>query len=236
MRDGTRIATDDEQPGRVALRRRVVIKLLHPQHAGREDVADRLRLEAQAIATLGPRTPHVVQVLDYGRTGAGRPYIVMERVEGRTLEEEIAERGALPPDKAVGIAVQILDGLAAAHAAGIVHRDVKPDNVFLCPAPGGGHTVKLLDFGLAKIARDLSGEGGPTPLVKPTEPGTVMGSPLYFSPEQAKGGPATPSSDLYSTGIVLYTMLAGRPPRPIRRRLRVRTHRAPVPHLPVRLP
>ena len=190
----------------------MVIKLLHAQHAGQEQVADRLRLEAQAVAALAPRTPHVVQILDFGHTGAGRAYIVMEHLEGRTLGDELAAHGLLPPVEAVDIAVQILDGLAAAHDAGIIHRDVKPDNVFLCPSPSGGRTVKLLDFGLAKLARDLSGEGGPAPLVKPTEEGTILGSPLYFSPEQASGNPATPRSDLYSTGVVLYHMLAGRPP------------------------
>jgi serine/threonine-protein kinase len=200
----------------VESRRRVAIKVLRAQYAGREDVADRLRLEAQAAAALAPRTSHVVQILDFGRTTSGLPYIVMERLEGRTLAAELSARGALPAAEAVDIAVQILDGLAVAHDAGIVHRDVKPDNVFLCPSPSptseGFPMVKLVDFGLAKVVGNGRSEGGLAPLAQATAEGTMMGTPLYFSPEQARGETATPLSDIYSTGVVLYTMLTGREP------------------------
>jgi serine/threonine-protein kinase len=196
----------------VVLRRTVVIKILRRAHADCEEVEDRLRLEAQAIAALAPLTPHVVSVLDFGRTPDGRPYIVMERLEGRSLKDELAERGALPPAEAVAIAAQVLDGLAAAHDAGILHRDIKPDNVYLGVAPSGVRTVKLIDFGLAKVVRAGRPGAGPSPLAKPTDEGVMVGTPRYFAPEQARGEPAAASADLYSTGVVLYKMLTGHDP------------------------
>jgi serine/threonine-protein kinase len=196
----------------VVLRRTVVIKLLLRVHAERDNSEDRLRLEAQAIAALAPLTPHVVSVLDFGRTPDGRPYIVMERLSGRSLKEELAERGALPPAEAVAIAAQMLDGLAAAHDAGILHRDIKPDNVYLSVSHSGVRTVKLIDFGLAKIVRDPRRGAGPAPLVKATDEGVMLGTPRYFAPEQARGEPTSASADLYSVGVVLYKMLAGHDP------------------------
>jgi serine/threonine-protein kinase len=196
----------------MALRRAVVVKVLRPTHAAREDLVDRLRLEAQAIAALSPLTPHVVCVLDFGRTPDGRPYIVMEHLEGRSLKEELAERGALPPAEAAEIAVQILEGLAVAHDAGILHRDIKPDNVFLHSGIGGVRMVKLIDFGLAKLVGEARERRGPSPLAKPTDEGVMLGTPRYFAPEQARGDATTASSDLYATGIVLYKMLAGHDP------------------------
>jgi serine/threonine-protein kinase len=196
----------------VALRRVVVVKVLRLTHAAREDLVDRLRLEAQVIAALSPLTPHVVSVLDFGRTPDGRPYIVMERLEGRSLKDALTERGALSPAEAGEIAVQILDGLAVAHNAGILHRDIKPDNVFLHTGVGGVHTVKLIDFGLAKLVGEARGRRGPSPLAKPTDEGVTLGTPRYFAPEQARGDAPTASSDLYAAGIVLYKMLAGHDP------------------------
>jgi serine/threonine-protein kinase len=196
----------------VTLRRTVVIKLLRRAFSDREDLVDRLRLEAQAIAALAPVTQHVVSVLDFGRTPEGRPYIVMERLEGRSLKEELAEHGALPPARAVELALQMLDGLAAAHDTGILHRDVKPDNVFLARSRHGAPIVKLIDFGLAKLVGLPREHGGPAPLAKPTDEGMMLGTPRYFAPEQARGEPATTSSDLYSAGVVLYKALAGRDP------------------------
>jgi eukaryotic-like serine/threonine-protein kinase len=196
----------------MALRRAVVVKVLRPTHAAREDLVDRLLLEAQAIAALSPLTPHVVCVLDFGRTPDGRPYIVMEHLEGRSLKDELAERGAPPPAEAAEIAVQILEGLAVAHDAGILHRDIKPDNVFLHSGIGGVRTVKLIDFGLAKLVGEARERRGPSPLAKPTDEGVMLGTPRYFAPEQARGDATTASSDLYATGIVLYKMLAGHDP------------------------
>ena len=134
-----------------ALGKHVVVKLLRRESAHDEHLADRLRVEAQALARL--RHENLVEVHDLGRTPAGRPYYVMERLHGRTLSEEIAARGALPPLEAVDIARQALSGLMAAHHAGLVHRDIKPANIFLCEPsrPGGRRAVKVLDFGVAKV-------------------------------------------------------------------------------------
>jgi serine/threonine-protein kinase len=194
-----------------SLGRQVVVKLLREDYSKRADIVDRLRLEAQAIAAIGPLTHHVVSVLDHGRAADGRAFIVMERLEGRTLGRELKMRPALPVAEAVDIACQILDGLVAAHAAGVIHRDIKPDNVFLA-ASSGGRVVKLLDFGIAKVVADARRQGGVSPLVLPTATGTMLGSPRWFSPEQARGERVTERSDLYAVAGVLYAMLAGRSP------------------------
>lgn len=185
----------------------VVVKLLHRHLAHRRDLADRLRLEGEALACVSH--PNVVAVLDGGVTREGRAYLVLERLHGRTLREEVAARGALPPAEAAEIAAQALDGLAAVHAAGVVHRDVKLDNLFLCDAGSPhGHTVKLLDLGLAK----LLGAGRPAPLVMPTAEDVTLGTPRFFSPEQAIGAPLDARADIYAMGLVLYALLTGRVP------------------------
>ncbi len=205
--------------------RRVVVKLLRREHADRADLVDRLRLEAETIALVAPRTPHVPAMLDVGRTAEGRPYLVMERLEGRTLRAELKERGALPPSEAIALTRQVLAGLGAAHEAGVLHRDVKPDNVFLTRGANGERVVKLLDFGLAKVLRpsqpSLPGLANgaaappaatPAPLLVATAEGTTMGTPRYFAPEQAAGKAVGPEADLYATGALLYHLLTGRDP------------------------
>jgi serine/threonine-protein kinase len=190
-----------------ALGRRVVVKLLHRHLAARRDLADRMRLEGQALARVDH--PHVVAALDIGATWEGRPYLVMERLHGRTLRAELAARGPLPAAEAALMAADALDGLEALHAAGICHRDVKLDNVFLCDAANGRpRTVKLLDLGVAKVVRD----DGPAPPLVPTEEGISLGTPRFFSPEQAVGSRVDPRSDVYAMGVVLYALVAGRGP------------------------
>jgi serine/threonine-protein kinase len=133
----------------------------------------------------------------------------MERLEGRTLREEMRERGnVLPIRDAIGTVVQVLAGLAAAHRIGIIHRDVKADNVFVCAAPAGGaQLVKLLDFGVAKIVD--RGEGRVPALAYPTEEGTLVGSPRTISPEQARCQKVDARADVYAAGILLYTLIVG---------------------------
>ena len=177
----------DEQLGRD-----VAVKLLRPEYGRDRAFVDRFRQEAKAAASLNH--PNVVNVFDFGTDEAG-PFIVMELVEGGDLGALIREEAPLPPTAAAEIARQIAEGLAAAHARGIVHRDIKPSNVLL--APGG--RVKVVDFG---IARALSES-------QLTLPGTTLGSIHYFSPEQARGEAVTGSSDLYSLGLVLFEMLTG---------------------------
>jgi eukaryotic-like serine/threonine-protein kinase len=198
------------------LGRRVVVKLLHPEIADDPRHVARLRLEARTLAALAH--PNVVAVSDYGCTPSGRPYLVMERLYGRTLRQLLTERGALPVAEAIGYVRQILAGLGAAHELGVVHRDVKADNVFLC-APAAdtegaacSPVVKVLDFGIAKV---LQGAGARvTAPQHPTKEGTLLGSLRWLAPEQALCLPVDARTDLYSVGVLLYTLLVGQGPFP----------------------
>lgn len=194
------------------LNKPVVVKLLHRQFMEDVRFADRLRVEAQALAAVS--SPHVVTVSDLGRTPEGRPYLVLERLQGRTLRDELRERRTLPMEEAVAITRQILGGLHAAHRLGIVHRDVKADNIFLCrdPSGSGAPFVKVLDFGIAKV----QGTGTAAPVIAcpqyPTEEGVMVGSPRTVAPEQIRFQPVDARTDIYAVGLLLYTMVAGRPP------------------------
>jgi eukaryotic-like serine/threonine-protein kinase len=194
-----------------ALGKTVVVKLLQRELAHRPDQVDRMRLEGQTLARL--EHENLVAVVDLQSTLDGRPYLVMERLRGRTLRDELAERGALPAAEAIDLARQALAGLGAAHQAGIVHRDVTLANLFLCDLrPGASARVlKVLDFGLAKVVSSAGGRA-PRPLAASTEEGLTLGTPRFYSPEQAAGDRVDVRSDIYAMGIVLYTMVAGRGP------------------------
>jgi serine/threonine-protein kinase len=190
------------------LERPVAIKIMHREIASDSDQLERFRREARAVAQLNH--PHIVTVIDAGEEAApddhsfpgqpavSTPFIVFEYVEGETLKDRIRRYGRLPVDEAVAYAIEIARALGAAHDRGIVHRDVKPQNV-LVDSEG---RAKVTDFG---IARTLDQEGL-------TADGRVLGTTDYVSPEQALGHPVTGQSDLYSLGIVLYEMLAGEVP------------------------
>ncbi|WP_437600631.1 serine/threonine-protein kinase [Sorangium sp. So ce590] len=205
-----------------ALRKRVVVKLVRRTLAGDPRFADRLRVEAQALAAVS--SPHVVAVMDLGTTPRGRAYLVMERLEGCTLREELERRGSLPVSEAIEVTRQVLAGLAAAHRVGIVHRDVKLDNLFLCApdaaAPGAARVVKVLDFGVAKVldagvARTGPGTAPPRFLAGPavpTEAGLLVGTPRTASPEQARCQPVDARTDVYAVGLLMYTLLVGHGP------------------------
>ncbi|MFN2543850.1 MAG: Stk1 family PASTA domain-containing Ser/Thr kinase, partial [Actinomycetota bacterium] len=177
------------------LSRAVAVKVLSAAHARDEAFVERFRREAQSAARLNH--PGVVAVFDTGDDGDDH-YIVMELVEGRTLADVLEERGPLPPHEAAAIAEQIAVALSVAHGEGIVHRDVKPGNVMLTQAG----EVKVVDFGIARASTSDS-------ITKTT---SVLGTANYLSPEQAQGHPVDERSDVYSLGVVLYEMLAGRPP------------------------
>src|SRR5450830_1353523 len=185
------------------LDRDVAIKVLPAELAEDPEALSRLEREARAVAQLSH--PNILAIHDFGRQG-DTAYTVMELLEGETLRARL-EQGALPARKAVDFAVQMAEGLAAAHEKGIVHRDLKPENVFVT----GEGRVKLLDFGLAKRTDPAMGLGSRLQTVdKHTEPGTVMGTVMYMSPEQVRGETADHRSDIFSFGVVLYEMLAGR--------------------------
>jgi eukaryotic-like serine/threonine-protein kinase len=178
------------------LGRAVAVKLLRPEYAGHAETLARFRGEARHAAQLAH--PGIVQVYDYGLAGPeGAPFLVMELVDGPSLAVVMA-RGPLDPSRVLDMIAQVAAALAAAHAAGLVHRDIKPGNLLL--APDG--TVKITDFGIAYAA-------GSAPL---TRTGTLPGTPGYLAPERTMGGPAGPASDLYSLGVVAWECLAGTPP------------------------
>lgn len=178
------------------LGRQVAVKILHDHLARDEDLLERFRFEAVAAARLSH--PGVVRVFDTGMDD-GVCFIVMELVEGRSVAEMLKERGALPPGEATAIMRGVLSGLTHAHREGVIHRDVKPDNVLV----GRGELVKLADFGIAKAA---FAQGDVTTT------GNLLGTSRYISPEQVTGGEVDERSDLYSAGVVLYELLTGRPP------------------------
>jgi serine/threonine-protein kinase len=185
----------------------VVAKILRRECADDRGMVERLRIEAQALARLSHS--NLVAVSDLGKTAEGRAYLIMERLLGRTLKEEVAERGPLPIGEALELARQLLLGLSAAHEAGLVHRDIKPENLFVCEANGGRpRTLKILDFGIAKVLRNVV-----SPLAVPTAEGFALGSPRYLAPEQALGAATVDArADIYGAAAVLYVMLTGRDP------------------------
>jgi eukaryotic-like serine/threonine-protein kinase len=195
----------------LGLGKRVVVKLLRPELAAVPELVQRMQIEARSLAAVV--SPHVVQVSDFGQTADGRTYLVMERLYGRTLAAELEARGALPIAEAIGYVIEVLAGLDAAHAMGIVHRDIKPENVFLCdPSRDAPRTVKILDFGIAKVLNVAVEGRGPALPHLATENGALVGTPRVVSPEQARGKPVDPRADLYSVGLLLYTIVAGRGP------------------------
>ncbi|MBN1772125.1 MAG: protein kinase [Deltaproteobacteria bacterium] len=188
----------------VQLGRPFAVKLLRPELVSDPTALARFQQEAQAAARIGSR--HIVDVLDVGRTPGGAPYLVMEFLQGRSLSAELESHGPLPLARAIDLAGQILDGLAAAHAAGIVHRDLKPDNVFLLGEPGARDDVKLLDFGISKAKDDPRAQ-------HLTRTGMLLGTPRYMSPEQVLGRrDVDRRADLWAAGVILYECLTGRVP------------------------
>jgi serine/threonine protein kinase len=182
--------------------REVALKILHAHLVQTEQIATRFLLEAQTMAKI--RHPGMCQVLDAGREPDGTIFLVLELLEGETLEESLERRGRLPKADSLRIAVEVLDALCAAHAREIVHRDIKPANIYLHLEPDGTVRAKLLDFGIAQVAP----KGGH----KITEAGMILGTPEYMPPEQALGKQIGPVSDVWAVGIVLYEMLSGMVP------------------------
>ena len=178
------------------LGRDVALKVLRGQYANDEDFVERFRREAKNAAALNH--PDIVQVYDQGHTEDGTYYIAMEYVPGGTLAQRIKREGPLDPGEAAGVASRVADALAVAHARGIVHRDIKPQNVLLS-ATG---EAKVADFGIARAASAST----------VTETSLILGTAAYMSPEQVRGERVGPASDLYSLGVVLYEMLTGELP------------------------
>lgn len=206
------------------LERPVAVKIIKPQFAGDADISERFLREARTMAKL--RHPNAAMIFDAGNLPDGRPYIVMEFVEGETLSEALAREGRFSFTQAVSIATQICDVLEEAHRIGIIHRDLKPSNILL-----GKRGVCVLDFGVAKV---LASSAESTATHASTGSGKLVGTPRYMSPEQCLGQRVGARSDLYSLGVLLYEMLAGRPPfvDPLQSALLVKQATTPAPPLP----
>lgn len=197
----------------VHLQRKVAVKVLARGHEPGSEAVKRFYREARIAGRIGH--PSIVDVYDLGTLANGSPYLVMEHLEGETLGERIARAGAQPIDETLDVLCEVLSALGAAHARGIVHRDMKPANVFLVKreageeiAPGDKHSsVRLLDFGISK---DLSDDGQTMSI---TKAGKVVGTPYYMSPEQARGERNIDHRvDVYGSGVTLYEALTGRLP------------------------
>ncbi|MCB9540344.1 MAG: serine/threonine protein kinase [Myxococcales bacterium] len=187
-------ATDTHLDRPVALK---VMRLVAAAHAA--------RFEREARAAAGLRHPSVVRVFDFGVLDDGRPYLVLEFIEGRTLHQVITEEGPLGGRAALDLLRPIVGALAEVHAAGVIHRDLKPENLMLQPAPGLTALVRLLDFGIAAVDPLSTDE-------RLTRTGAVFGTPAFMSPEQALGKGVTPASDVWAVGATLQCLVTGAPP------------------------
>ncbi|MBL8621497.1 MAG: serine/threonine protein kinase [Myxococcales bacterium] len=188
--------------------KRVAVKVLLDKYARKEQVVARLEQEARLASSIGHE--HIIDITDFGQTEDGRTFVVMEFLEGESLSELLNREGPLPEQRIVDIARQIASALGAAHAKGIVHRDVKPDNVFLLRRKDKDF-VKVVDFGISKSLRasDVGEEDSP----RLTQTGMVLGTPLYMSPEQARGDEELDARiDVYALGVIMYELATGRVP------------------------
>jgi eukaryotic-like serine/threonine-protein kinase len=189
------------------LDQRVAIKVLQKSAAYNQDAMARFLREARAAAKI--RSEHVARVMDVGKLSDGLTYIVMEFLDGSDLADVLVKDGPMRITTAADYVLQACEGIAAAHAAGIIHRDIKPANLFLARQPGRTNVVKILDFGVSKFSRNaiIASDGSAT------QTGQVFGSPIYMSPEQLDSTiPIDGRTDIWALGIVLYELLAGKPP------------------------
>ena len=181
----------------------VALKVLHPSLASDTDALRRFKREAYTVANLDH--PNIVRILDFQNPPDEPAFLVMERLHGGTLGDALRQGRRFSLHEAARIAVQVLGALQAAHAAQVVHRDLKPDNVFLATDAGQVEVAKLLDFGVAKLVDNPLDD-------KLTQTGMVMGTPAYMAPEQARGAEADARSDIYAVGCLVFEALTGRPP------------------------
>jgi len=183
----------------------VAIKVLSPACAGMSSVVERFFREARAASAV--RHENVIEITDFGETESGRPFMVMEHLEGEDLAATLRRDGPLPWERARPLLLQILAALQAAHDRAVIHRDMKPENVFRTTRMGSDDFVKVLDFGIAKVLEEAGNPANPLTLE-----GRIIGTPTYMPPEQCLGLPVDARSDVYAVGILGYEMLTGRPP------------------------
>jgi serine/threonine-protein kinase len=193
----------------LGLKRGVAIKVLNPSQARKKTAVKRFQQEARAAGSIGH--PNICEVYDLGALEDGSPYLVMEKLTGKTLAQRLQKEQRLGWEEIVEIIIQTLSGLAAAHDKGIVHRDIKPDNIFIAKRVGSTDIVKVVDFGVSKMVVRMQDE--PNEDLDLTRTGMVMGTPYYMSPEQASGERKLDARvDIYACGVVMYEAATGRRP------------------------
>jgi serine/threonine protein kinase len=189
----------------IQLEKPVAVKVLRDQYRDRPEAAQRLVKEARLASSI--RNEHIIEITDSGSTSDGRTFVVMEHLEGRSLAELIRSEGALPESRAIAIVLQAAVALRAAHDRGIIHRDVKPENIFLIERQGSRDFVKVVDFGISKSVHEEIDQ------LRLTQTGMVLGTPLYMSPEQARGEDDLDHRvDIYALGVILFEALTGEVP------------------------
>ncbi|HEY2404697.1 MAG TPA: serine/threonine-protein kinase, partial [Polyangiaceae bacterium] len=193
----------------IAIEKRVALKVLRPEYASKGDIVTRFQQEAISASRI--KHPNVLDVFDFGQLDNGCFYLAMEFLEGNDLADEISRRKVLNPATGIRIALQICRALAAAHTNGVVHRDMKPENVFLQRTGDGEEIVKIVDFGIALLRSkdDVPTQSKPRRL---TRTGMIFGTPEYMAPEQAGGKHADLRADVYAVAIILYEMFTGAVP------------------------
>ncbi len=191
----------------VVIEKRLALKVLRDDYSSRPEVVARFRQEAKSASRIG--NEHIVDISDFGETPGGASYFVMELLDGEDLANVLAREGTLPLSRAADIVTQCARALAAAHTKGIVHRDMKPENVFLTKRESRPDFVKIVDFGIAKMS-DIETEGQPGR--KLTKTGMIFGTPEYMSPEQAAGKSLDHRVDIYALGVIFFELLTGRVP------------------------
>jgi serine/threonine-protein kinase len=187
----------------VSITKKVAVKLLHPEISTNREAVIRFEQEAKSASSIGH--DNIVRIDDFDHTPDGRVYLLMEFLQGESLSEAMAARGGIDPMRALVVMIQVCNGLGAAHAKGIIHRDMKPENVFLTRRSDGGEVAKILDFGIAKVKGTDNNDSL-------TKTGTVFGTPHYMSPEQALGQKLDHRADIYSVGVMLFEIFTGQVP------------------------
>jgi serine/threonine-protein kinase len=192
-----------------AIEKKIALKVLRPEFSRKEDIVSRFQQEAISASRI--KHPNVLEVFDFGRLEGGEAFLAMEFLEGHDLADELSRTGILDPSRALPIAMQICRALAAAHARGVVHRDMKPDNVFL-QRTVDGEIVKIVDFGIAQLRSSEEAAQSEPRRRRLTKTGMIFGTPEYMAPEQAGGRGTDHRVDVYAVGVILYEMFSGAVP------------------------
>lgn len=193
-----------------AIEKKVALKVLRPEYSRKEDIVTRFQQEAISASRI--KHPNVLDVFDFGKLETGEAFLAMEFLEGRDLSDELAKVGMIEPQRGTLIALQVCRALAAAHSRGVVHRDMKPENVFLQRTADGEEMVKIVDFGIAQLRTTEEAAKSQQTRRRLTKTGMIFGTPEYMSPEQAAGRPTDLRVDVYAVGVILYEMFTGAVP------------------------